>query len=282
LLACGYKVPTTAVGYKRYYIKDFFPSSVLDPSPFSNDARVVFTYQTTNPAVPQEVTISRANTEWSGYKRQPERLCYYVGFTLYLPKNERRDLSVYRARDLELRAVSPVTPEVSNWVSQILNQPYQDIHFQRVGHGTKESELGVAMKLGASYSENHMGFGEGRVLYMVHLMESAPEQSLFVLEEPETSLHEEAQFRLARYLLEVANRRHHQIILSTHSNAILEALPPKARAFVYRAADGVTVYPEITSTRARAVLSGGVPEGANGCSRRRICALRARGNNQKA
>lgn len=220
-------------------------------------ARAVFTYQTTNPTIPQEVTVSRANKEWSGYKRQPERLCYYVGFTLYLPKSERRDVSVYRAATLELRAVNAVTPEVSSWVSQILNQPYEAIHFQMVGHGAKESELGVARRFGASYSENHMGFGEGRVLYMVHLMESAPEQSLFVLEEPETSLHEEAQFRLARYFLEVANRRHHQIILSTHSDSILEALPPSGRAFIYRAADGVTIYPGITSTRARAILSGG-------------------------
>lgn len=38
LMACSYKVPTTAVDYKRYYVKDFFPSSVLDPSPFTDRA----------------------------------------------------------------------------------------------------------------------------------------------------------------------------------------------------------------------------------------------------
>ena len=257
LMVCGYRVPSTAINYKRYYIKDFFPASVLDPKPISLTAKVLFSYQTTNPLQSQEVTVSRAVTEWSGYKRQPERLCYYVGFTLYLPKAERRDLSIYRAATLELRAESPVSSEVASWVAQILNQPYERIHFQRVGHGTKESELGVARKFGASYSENHMGFGEGRVLYMVALMEGAPEQSLFVLEEPETSLHEEAQFRLARYLLEVANRRHHQIVITTHSNAMLEALPPDSRAFLFRNGDGVSLYPGITSTRARAILSGG-------------------------
>ena len=46
-----------------------------------------------------------------------------------------------------------------------------------------------------------MGFGEGRVLYIVDKLESAPQQSLFVLEEPETSLHENAQYELAKYLL---------------------------------------------------------------------------------
>jgi hypothetical protein len=102
-----------------------------------------------------------------------------------------------------------------------------------------------------------MGFGEGRVLYMVDLLEDAPEQSLFILEEPETSLHEDAQYCLAKYLIDVCNRRHHQIILSTHSSVILDALPSDSRKLLFRDVDGVTEYPGISSTRARAVLSGG-------------------------
>jgi hypothetical protein len=102
-----------------------------------------------------------------------------------------------------------------------------------------------------------MGFGEGRVLHLVSLMEEAPQQSLFVLEEPETSLHEEAQYRLVQYLLDVCRRRNHQIIFSTHSSVMLEALPQEARVLLYRDADGVTPYRGVSSTRARAILSGG-------------------------
>lgn len=74
-----------------------------------------------------------------------------------------------------------------------------------------------------------MGFGEGRTLYLVDLLENSPEQSLFVIEEPETSLHEHAQHELAKYLLDVCFRRHHQVILSTHSDQILSALPSASR-----------------------------------------------------
>jgi hypothetical protein len=84
-----------------------------------------------------------------------------------------------------------------------------------------------------------MGFGEGRVFYTVSSLETAPEQSLFVIEEPETSLHEHAQHELAKYLIDVCIRRKHQIILTTHSRAILNALPRQSRKLLYR--DGAKV-----------------------------------------
>ena len=201
---CAYKKPSTAVDYKRYYVAQFFPSSVVDPTPFNITANVIFTYETNLPGKPQEVTVSRVQSEWSGYKRQPERYCYYLGFTVYIPKVERRDLSIYKSKGLELRAIRSISEEVRTKVSRILGQPYDDIHFQGICHGKRVSELGVAKKYNNTYSENHMGFGEGRILYIITQIETAaPVQSLFVLEEPETSLHEEAQHRFARYLLDV-------------------------------------------------------------------------------
>lgn len=77
---CAYKKPSTSFEYKRLYIKDFFPISPADPKPISDGAKVIYFYETDDYRKPQEVTISRANSAWSGYKRQPERHCYYVGF----------------------------------------------------------------------------------------------------------------------------------------------------------------------------------------------------------
>jgi hypothetical protein len=88
-------------------------------------------------------------------------------------------------------------------------------------------------------------------------MEEAPAQSLFVLEEPETSLHESAQYRMIEYLLDVCDRRGHQVIFSTHSSVMLEALPAAARLLLFRDADGVTSYKGLSSTRTRAILSEG-------------------------
>lgn len=257
LAACGYRKPTESVGYQRYYVKDFFPVSVADPIPFVEGASVEYTYESNQPDTPQVVTVSRTAKEWSGYKRQPERYVYYVGFTLYIPKVERKDLSIYRGATIVLKDQRVLSDAARAEVGKILNQPYDGLHFQRYSHKVREGELGIALRWGAKYSENNMGFGEGRALYMVDLFETAPEQSLFILEEPETSLHEDAQRRLGRYLLDVTERRHHQIILSTHSSAILDALPSESRKLIYRDVGGIECFSGLSSTRARAILAGG-------------------------
>lgn len=257
LAICAYKKPTTSVDYKRLYIKDFFPISPADPKPISDDAKSVYFFETDDYKKPQEVTISRANSAWSGYKRQPERCCYYVGFTVYIPKVERRDLSVYGGANLQFTKKREIDTQVIKKMGRIIGHKYDEVSFQGVSHRDKESEIGIASRLGYSYSENNMGFGEGRILYTVDLLETSPEQSLFILEEPETSLHENAQHEFAKYLLDVCNRRHHQIILSTHSSVILKALPPEARKLVVRDQGGVDIRNRISANQVRSILSGG-------------------------
>ncbi len=158
---------------------------------------------------------------------------------------------------LQLTQIREISEETKRIVGSILGQQYDNLHFQGIRHGQKIGELGIASRFGGQYSENNMGFGEGRTLYIVDLLENSPEQSLFVIEEPETSLHEHAQHELAKYLLEVCSRRHHQIIITTHSDRILGAVPAEARIMVHRDNDGVEVYKGLSSTRARSLLSLG-------------------------
>lgn len=257
LAICAYRKPTTAVHYKRQYVKDFFPVSVADPTPFRADANVIFHYETDDHKKSQEVTISRRKSEWSGYKRQPERHCYYVGFTVYIPKVERRDLSVYAGKDLAFTERRDLESQVVEKMARIIGHKYDDVNFQGISHKNRKSEIGIASRLGYSYSENNMGFGEGRILYTVDKLETSPEQSLFILEEPETSLHENAQYELAKYLIDVCYRRHHQIILSTHSSVILNALPMEARKLLMRDKNGVELINGISTTQIRSILSSG-------------------------
>ncbi len=256
ILICAYKSVNTASNLKRYYIKFFFPVSAADPSPFQKDAAVKYHYASTT-SVNQELTVSRKKSEWSGYKRQPERHCYYVGFTLYIPKVERRDLSIYSGKHITLHDKRIFSDDIKAIVCNILNSKFDEISFQKVKHLKKEGDIGMLSKHGYSYSENNMGFGEGRLLYMIDLFENAPSNSLFVLEEPETSLHEDAQHKFSQYLLDVCNRKHHQIILSTHSNIVLEGLPSEARKFLIRDQSGVKIIDGLSSYRAKSLLSDG-------------------------
>jgi ABC-type dipeptide/oligopeptide/nickel transport system ATPase subunit len=254
---CGYKRPKDAVDYRKFYVRDFFPASIADPNPFHQNSSIIYNYETEDSLKPQELTISRANSEWSGYKRQPERQCYYAGFSLYIPKVERKDISIYQGSSLTLTHQRSISDEIKQKVSKILNQIYDELHFQGIKHGKRTGELGIASQYGNQYSENNMGFGEGRVLYILDQLENAPMQSLFIIEEPETALHEHAQYELAKYFLDVSYRCGHQIIITTHSDRILSALPSQSRIMLYRDNNGVEVYPGLSSTRIRAFLSLG-------------------------
>lgn len=74
---------------------------------------------------------------------------------------------------------------------------------------------------------------------MVNTLETAPPKSLVIFEEPETSLHGDAQVRLAQYFVEVALRRGHQIIITTHSSAILGQLGRDSVVYLRRTPLGV-------------------------------------------
>ncbi|GAA4012836.1 hypothetical protein GCM10022247_39310 [Allokutzneria multivorans] len=257
LACCAYKKPSTAA-LKRYYVKDFFPVSVADPNPFATAARVVYTYTAERGLDNQQVTVSRAQKEWSGYQRQPERACYYVGFTQFLPKVERKDLSIYRGSLAQLGQSRPLEEDAAKKVSSILGIAYDDLSFTELTYQQRATELAKATAHGVTYSENNMGFGEGRVVYMVRSMEEAPAQSLFVLEEPETSLHGEAQIRLAEYLVDVCKRRGHQVVITTHSTAVIQRLPVESIVYIRRHADTrkLEAFPGLPAYQIDAYLRG--------------------------
>lgn len=256
LSLCGYRKVSTETAAKRFYVKDFFPVSVADPKPFSDNASVKFHYETDDKNSPQELTVSRATKEWSGYKRQPEKHVEYIGLAFYIPKVERKDLTIYNASSLVLSEREDLE-DAGTYVSRILGGNYDDIYFQGVKSTQRSAQLGIAKRLGAQYSENNMGFGEGRVIHTIKVLETCAERSLIVLEEPETSLHEHAQYEFSKYLIDVSLRRGHQIIFSTHSSPMLAALPSQARKMLTRDQNGVRVYNGISSAQVRTALSAG-------------------------
>lgn len=260
LAVCAYKKPKASnKQYKRKYVWKFFPVSKLDKKLFGYNANVVFRYATKN-ASTDEQTISRSKTDkgWFGYDNQPEKHVFYIGITLFIPKVERSDISIYKSRDISLVGNKrTVSDKVKFYMTSILNATYQEIAFQTITDGEREVELGLVQKFGHSYSENNMGFGEGRLMYMIDILENKPDNSLIVIEEPEISLHEDAQYKFIKYMMDVCNRKRHQIILSTHSSIILEALPPEGRKFILKNRNEVKVLDRVSAYRAKSILTNG-------------------------
>jgi hypothetical protein len=79
-----------------------------------------------------------------------------------------------------------------------------------------------------NYSEAFAGSGESAVAKLVHKIFEAQPGTLLLLDEPEVSLHPGAQKRLLNYILEKVREKGLQVVISTHSPAIVEELPPEA------------------------------------------------------
>lgn len=77
------------------------------------------------------------------------------------------------------------------------------------------------------YSEAHAGSGEFTVVRLVDEIFRAPTCSLILLDEPEISLHPGAQERFMDFLMRQALSKKLQVVLSTHSPAIVDSLPPE-------------------------------------------------------
>ena len=77
-----------------------------------------------------------------------------------------------------------------------------------------------------------MGGGESSVIVLLSRLQAIPVGGLLVIEEVELGLHVEAQVRLMEVLLSYCSDRRLQIICTSHSEAVIDAVPRRARVLL--------------------------------------------------
>lgn len=244
------------------YMRTYFPVSVADPHPFGENCKVEYKFIAGDQGVEgrsRRLTISRrSGAKWEGYKRRVKRHVVYLGMSYFLPKFEKSDLSIYSAANVDLQDESPLDDRITRQIGRILKTNYDSAFEYTVGTLQKSVTLVGLERRGARYSENNMGLGEARVAYLVKEVEQAPKGTLFLLEEPEISLHADAQRRLMHYLVEACFDNDHQVLLTTHSRDIMAELPPKSLVYLQRNLEGDTeVLPSVSAYEAGGLLGSG-------------------------
>lgn len=251
-------------GGEPYYIKDFLVVGTLDPAPFKPDARVEYKFWQEDRSLKQ-VTVSRSSTSanWPGYRRRIERPVLFAGVGLYLPRIETRDLIVRYASKLHVDSSEHVAAHIRAWTCRIMDQTYDDMQRHTVSYSDRKKAVVSVTRIGRAYSEAHMGCGEGRIQYLVTTLEALPEKSFILIEEPETSLHPHAQRVFGEYLVDVSTRRGHQILITTHSDPLLSALPSLSSIYVHNSPNGVGTIYGLTAREARSLMSKGFDKALN-------------------
>lgn len=242
----------------RYYIKYFLVVGTLDPNPFTDDARVEFKFWQEDRSV-KILTISRrAQTKrWSGYTRRLPRSVLFAGIGLYLPKVERHDFFIRYASKLAVENTEEVADNIKRWTCKVLGHTYENMQRSTVSYSNRRESVVSVERNNCRYSEAHMGYGEGRSQYLINALEGLPPKSLVLIEEPETSLHDHAQHEFGKYLVDVAGRKGHQILLTTHSEALLQALPSASRIYLHSTPAGIEPINGLTALQAKSLMAQG-------------------------
>jgi predicted ATPase len=243
---------------RTFYLRDFFRQGGLDLTPILPDASVIFKFWR-NDGSTQQLTISRSpnRQQWSGYKRRPSGNVFFGSVGLYVPKIEQKDMIARHYEKLIVTDSQDAGPRLRDWSGRILSQGYSKIAHMKVQYGIRANEVLAVTRDGFSYSEMHMGFGEGRSQFLVNELERMPDKSLVLIEEPETSLHPAAQFEFGQYLIDVSLHKGHQVFLTTHSEALLRALSAESRIYFYRSSNEVKQISGLSSSQAQSLMTGG-------------------------
>jgi len=101
------------------------------------------------------------------------------------------------------------------------------------------------------YSDAFAGSGESAAALLVHNILQAPEKSLILLDEPETSLHPRAQQRMLEFIAHQAVRKSLQIVIATHSIYFAKRLPQNAiRVLVLEPNGAVAIRTDLSADEA--------------------------------
>ena len=121
-----------------------------------------------------------------------------------------------------------LTAEEVRWIGEIIGKQYTSGTI--IDHRFYETNGRSVLLTTAShsYSEAFAGSGESLVVNLVIAVLAAPDHSLLLLDEPETSLHPGAQRKLLGFLLEQTLQKKLQVVVSTHTSELVRDLPSEA------------------------------------------------------
>jgi predicted ATPase len=253
----GFKLPERNIPYYRF--SDFFIQSSEEIPP----GGIYIGYQILNnnwrksKDLPDgigpgwQARIKREKGKWNKYSRRVKRNVVFFGVQRVVPPSEKSVSKSYRSYFSE-QAPAGWENQVKEVVGRILGTVYDDFRMKTY----RKYRLPVVSAQGITYSGFNMGAGENALFEIFSTIYATPRGTLLIIDEIELGLHENAQKRLIDELKKVCLDRHIQVICTTHSPAILEAVPPEARFYIDSFSGKTVVTPGISSLYAAGKLAG--------------------------
>lgn len=235
LCACAYKNEDKT---KTFYPTSFFPETIWEQV---RNVNVDYEISLGDPPL-KKYTLKKIEERWRGdITNRPTNNVFYFDLSRTQPtesmigysKIAKRTNTEVGSRDLSNEAISRI--------SSIMAKPYSSGRYVTTD-AYIQKEIGILkFPTIGDVSQFHQGMGESIVTNILSVVENAPNYSLIIIDEIETSLHPLSQRRLIRQLLYLTRIKTLQIIISTHSPYILSELPEESRILLTKTNQGVEI-----------------------------------------
>jgi predicted ATPase len=192
---------------------------------------------------------------WQDYSRRANRRVVFFGINRIVPPSENSSARANRDYMDPEHLAPEERKDLLEYLNKIFQRGYSNINVLKT-RTVKKNYLFEVKKTGIEYSGLNMGAGESSVMYMLFQLIKAGKGSLLVIDEIELGLHQNAQRRFIEVLKDICQKYCIQIICSTHSEIILESLPPEARFLVESNRGHTSFTSDITPDFAFSKLSG--------------------------
>ncbi len=243
---------------KNYYtFSDFFFSTSDEEKPEGIDISYVFygnfrskSGQTFTRGT--QIRRKRRGGKWNDYNRRLSRNVIFFGIQRIVPPSERKTERSYSSKFKSTSLNAEMKERILEIAGRIMGKRYSSLDLRTVD----QRRLFVVDHQSRHYSGFNMGAGENAIFSILIELFLAGKGSLIVIDEIELGLHAEAQKRMIAELKQLCKEFHCQIICSTHSGHILDALPPEGRKFIETYSNKSVITTGISSTYAMGILSG--------------------------
>ena len=196
--------------------------------------------------------IKRDGGKWNNYRTRVRRNVIYFGVQRVVPHYERSAHKSYRGNFQNNPLDERHRQRICQVAGRIIGKTYDT--FEK--HTHSKYSLPVATSGHVRYSGFNMGAGESAVFEILTALFEAGKGSLLVIDELELGLHEQAQTKFVHELKKLCFEFHCQVICSTHSHVVLQALPPEGRFLLETTGDRTLVTNPVSPDYACGKLRG--------------------------
>jgi predicted ATPase len=169
----------------------------------------------------------RKGGKWTDYDKRVRRNVVFLGIERIVPHSERSQSRSY-SRVFKDAKAKGWEDKVKNAVGHVLQKSYDKFRYLEYS----KYSLPIVQQGSVIYSGFNMGAGENALFEIFSTLYSCGHGALLVMDEVELGLHAEAQRRFIDRLKDVCLELRTQVICTTHSREIFEALPPDARYYI--------------------------------------------------